>query len=287
VVHPDTDPAFIAPQVIHAVRNRLAVFGIANDDVMYPHMVWLTLAPPDPATILEIAHQLLLLRIHGNGWVSAPLRARNDVSDIPKLRIPTGMLTAFPRLDVALEGVAQLVQQFGDDGMADRVAQGLERGRQCPGTFAGPSQRRSPDRRAPSARPSHRDHAAASHRARWPVSDRRPAGGCALAAGPSPPRVRAGHAGSSPAQCRSLVRRRQCRRAPVPALRSRPTADANSVSTDASGACFARSVANRTPHGTRRQVARTTELISYFLTHSNVKLATRARSPLTSRRRHA
>jgi hypothetical protein len=52
------------------------------------------------------------------------------------------MLAAFPRLDVTLQGVAQLVQQLSDDGVADRVAEGLQGGRQGPGTFAGPPQRR-------------------------------------------------------------------------------------------------------------------------------------------------
>ena len=74
--------------------------------------------------------------------MSPPLRAPHRGGDIPKLRVPIGMLTAFPRLDVALEGVAQLVQQLGNDGVADRMPQGLQRDRQRPGTLAGPSQRR-------------------------------------------------------------------------------------------------------------------------------------------------
>ena len=52
------------------------------------------------------------------------------------------MLTAFSCLDVALEGVAQLVQQVGDHGMTDGVAEGLQRDGQRPGTLAGPPQRR-------------------------------------------------------------------------------------------------------------------------------------------------
>ena len=39
-----------------------------------------------------------------------------------------------------------------------------------------------------------------------------------------------------------------------------------SVNTDTSAACLARSVAKRTPHGTRRPVAVQAILISYFLT---------------------
>ena len=84
----------------------------------------------------------LLLRIHGDGGLSSPLCPLHGLGDISKLRIPIWMLAAFPRLDVALQGVAEVVQQPGDDGVADRVAEGLQRSRQRPGTFAGPSQRR-------------------------------------------------------------------------------------------------------------------------------------------------
>lgn len=51
-------------------------------------------------------------------------------------------LTAFACLDVALQAVAQLVQQVGDVGVADRVAQRFERDGQCANTLAGPAQRR-------------------------------------------------------------------------------------------------------------------------------------------------
>jgi hypothetical protein len=44
---------------------------------------------------------------------AAPLHPLHGLGEIPKLRIPIGMLAAFPRLDVALQRVAQRVQQLG------------------------------------------------------------------------------------------------------------------------------------------------------------------------------
>ena len=116
--------------------------GIANDEVMHADAVRLALSPPRAAGILEIADQLLFLGVDRDGRLSAALCARDGLGDISKLCVPIGMLTAFSRLDVALEGVAQLVQQVGDDGMADGVTEGLQRDGQRPGTLAGPPQRR-------------------------------------------------------------------------------------------------------------------------------------------------
>src|SRR5262249_13115614 len=65
VVNPDADPAFIAAQIVHAIGNRFSVTGIANDEVVHADAVGFTGAPPSAAAILEVADQLLLLRIHG------------------------------------------------------------------------------------------------------------------------------------------------------------------------------------------------------------------------------
>src|SRR6266536_1304022 len=103
VVDSDTDPAFIAAQIVHAVGNRFPMPGIADDEVVHADALGFALLPPRAAAILEIAHQLLLLRIHGDGRVSLPLRPLHGRRDIPKLRVPIRMLAAFPRLDIALQ----------------------------------------------------------------------------------------------------------------------------------------------------------------------------------------
>jgi len=88
VVNPDADPAFIAAQIVDAVGNRSAVPGIANEKVVHADAVGFALAPPGAAAILEIAHQLLFLRIHGDGRLASPLRPRHGLGDVAKLRIP-------------------------------------------------------------------------------------------------------------------------------------------------------------------------------------------------------
>jgi hypothetical protein len=55
---------------------------------------------------------------------------------------------------MGVKGVAQLVQQFGDDDVADRVAQGLQRDGQPSGYFCTVAAS-GRDRRAQSARPAH------------------------------------------------------------------------------------------------------------------------------------
>ena len=59
-----------------------------------------------------------------------------------KLRVPIDMLAALTSLGVALQAVAQSVQQLGDHRVADAVAQTVERHRQRPCALARPPQRR-------------------------------------------------------------------------------------------------------------------------------------------------
>jgi hypothetical protein len=67
----------------------------------------------------EIADQLLLLRIDRDDRMPAPLAAVDRRGDVAKLGVPIAVLPAFARLDVALERVAQLVQQRRDGGVTD------------------------------------------------------------------------------------------------------------------------------------------------------------------------
>jgi hypothetical protein len=87
VINPDADAVFVAAQIVDAVGNRLAVPGIANDEIMDADAVGFPCPPPGAAVILEIPHQLFLLRIHGDGRLAAPLRAGHRLGEIPKLSI--------------------------------------------------------------------------------------------------------------------------------------------------------------------------------------------------------
>lgn len=93
---PILTPAFITAQIVDPVENRFAVPGVPNEEIVHADAVGFTLASPAAAAILEIPHQLLLLRVHGDGRMSAPLRACHGGRDVSELRIPIGMLPAFP-----------------------------------------------------------------------------------------------------------------------------------------------------------------------------------------------
>ena len=66
----------------------------------------------------------------------------NDLGDVPKLRVAIGMLAALARLDVALEAVAEGVQQLRDHRVADVMAQPVQRHGQRAHAPARPAQRR-------------------------------------------------------------------------------------------------------------------------------------------------
>jgi hypothetical protein len=88
VIDSDTHPAFVAAEVVDAIRNRLAMVRIANDEIMDADLVGLTPAPPRPAPILEVADQLLLLRVDRDGRLPALLTASDGRGDVPKLGVP-------------------------------------------------------------------------------------------------------------------------------------------------------------------------------------------------------
>jgi hypothetical protein len=109
---------------------------------MHAHPVGFARPPPGAAAILERADQFLLLGVDRDRRLPMPLRSLDGLGNVAELRIPIRMLPAFAGLDVALQRVTQPVQQIGDDGMADGVAECLQRDRQRPDTLATPPQRR-------------------------------------------------------------------------------------------------------------------------------------------------
>src|ERR1700680_5127480 len=105
---------------------------------------------PDPFLFLGVDrdHRLLFRQSRGHLGV-----------DVAKLRIPVGMAIALRGLAVALQAVARIVEQSGDQGAAHRVALRLERWRQSTHTLASTATA-IPGHRASSARPALRDPAA-------------------------------------------------------------------------------------------------------------------------------
>ena len=175
------------------------------------------------------------------------------------------MLAALTSLGVALQAVAQSVQQLGDHRVADAVAQTVERHRQRPCALARPPQRRVGI--AGGGRLNQRIQIAQQRRVEI---DR----ALAAAARPSRPAARERLVRRQFTQtaldgrCRDTCGSGDQRRAAITdrlGLSRRHTRRDRSVSTGASAACFARRVANSTGAAYYSPINSTS---SYFLTGS-------------------
>ena len=178
---------------------------------------------PGAARVLERADQLLLLGVHRNRRLLLPLRASHAPGDVPKLRVPIDMLAALTNLGVALQAVAQSVQQLGDHRVADAVAQTVERHRQRPCALARPPQRRVGiagggrlDQRIQIAQ-------AASRRDRSRACGRRPPFASGRPRAARPPSIHANRAGWSMSRYPWLGRPAPCRHNRSPGPQSPPT----------------------------------------------------------------
>ena len=109
---------------------------------MDPHPLRRLRRAPRAAGVLEVPDEFFLFRIDRDRRLLRPLRRAHPAGDVAKLGVPIGVLTTFAGLDVALQAIAQAVQQLGDHGVADVVAQAVERHGQGAGAQARPAQRR-------------------------------------------------------------------------------------------------------------------------------------------------
>ena len=135
---PHTDPALITTQVVDPVGNGLALGG--DDEVVNPDALRVALWTPCPATLLEIADQLLLLGIYRKDRMAFFLSASHLIVEVAELGVPIRVLRPFFGLSIRLQGVAELVQQLVDDEMTHRMAEGLQLGRQFADTLRRPAQ---------------------------------------------------------------------------------------------------------------------------------------------------
>src|SRR5919106_433814 len=101
VVDPDAHPAGVAGEVVDAVGHRLALDG--DEEVVHPHGLGQARRAPRPPGILEIPHQLLLLRVHGDHRLVRGLKPADLRGDVAELGVPVGVRRAFPRLAVGLK----------------------------------------------------------------------------------------------------------------------------------------------------------------------------------------
>ena len=76
---------------------------------------------PLAAGVLELADELLLLRVDADRRLPGSDRRSDRVVDVPKLRVAVGMLLAFQRLARRLQAVAELAQKPRHRPEPDRV----------------------------------------------------------------------------------------------------------------------------------------------------------------------
>src|SRR5262249_15158720 len=97
--------------------------------------------PFSPA-VLEVADELLLLRIDRDDWDPAGDAVLRLGVDVLELLIPIGMLLPFDGLLRGLKAVAEPVEERGDRRGADVVTQRAQLRGQCPHALRGPTKGR-------------------------------------------------------------------------------------------------------------------------------------------------
>lgn len=109
--------AVIRGEIVDAVRDRFAD-GVGRE-VVDVHQLRITLRLPLTSAVLEVANQLLLLRVDGDhryAAIDAVLRLGVDVLE---LRVPIRMLRALDRLVRRLKAVPVIAQQLAHRLVAD------------------------------------------------------------------------------------------------------------------------------------------------------------------------
>ena len=108
---------------------------------MHAHGDGTALRMPVAATVSELAHKLLLLRVHRHNRMAKLLQRPRSVVDPPELPVPVQMLTRLDGLAVRLETVAEFVQQAVHRALADLAALRPHPRRKRGRAVAGPAQR--------------------------------------------------------------------------------------------------------------------------------------------------
>src|SRR6516165_3957473 len=106
----DTHPALVVVDVVDAIGNgtaKLRVYEVVDVDELRA-----SLTTPFLAGILEIAHQLLLLRVDRDHRLVGFQEGGRLVCDVLELRVAVDVLLPFLGLAVRLQTIAQIVQKL-------------------------------------------------------------------------------------------------------------------------------------------------------------------------------
>src|SRR5438132_1735322 len=136
----NTDPRFVAGQIVDPIRNSLPFARIGK--VVDIDFSRLPFASPSLPRILQISQRFFLLRIDGDRRLFLTLLRRHSTIDIPKLRVSVRMRVSLSRLAVGLQTVARFFEQVPHFGRAHRVSLGDQFLGQASRALASPTQRR-------------------------------------------------------------------------------------------------------------------------------------------------
>src|ERR1017187_10385353 len=108
MVHPNVHPTSVAADIVDPIGSGAPELLV--QEVMHPHLLRIAFGSQFPPTILEIAYQLLLFRVHRNHGVLAGQIALHPSIHMFKLSVAIRMVRAFRGLPVGLQAVPQLMQ---------------------------------------------------------------------------------------------------------------------------------------------------------------------------------
>src|SRR5271165_6300607 len=117
---PDADEAGIGGHIIHPIRHDLAELLVL--EVVHVHAPRIAFRTIVGSAVLEVAEQLLLLRIDGDDGLLAGLRRNDFRVDVFELGVAVGMVRAFIRLAIGLAREPELRQLRADRIGADRMS---------------------------------------------------------------------------------------------------------------------------------------------------------------------
>jgi hypothetical protein len=109
VIQSHAHPTAVAAYIIDPIRSDLAQFLIGK--IVGLHCLWSSFRLPFPASVLELAYQLFLFRIHGNNRLSALLKRLRLRSDVLELGVTIRMRRSLFGLTVGLQAVLQVLFQ--------------------------------------------------------------------------------------------------------------------------------------------------------------------------------
>src|SRR5665213_1878674 len=137
MVGADADPPLVGADVVHAVRVGAPQLGV--NEVVDLDALRLTFGPPLASTVLVLAYQLFLLRVHRYHRLPGSKRSRDIGVDVLELRIAVRTLIALDDLGIGLQAVALKLEQLPHHDVADRMTLSLEFIAQHAQALAGPA----------------------------------------------------------------------------------------------------------------------------------------------------